>query len=88
MKLGGCETVRAKVVLADATPGELPVMVTHAVPSAAVALAISVSTLVPVVGFVANDAVTPLGSPDAARLTLPVNPPTSVTVIVVVMEEF
>jgi hypothetical protein len=35
-----------------------------------------------VVGFVANDAVTPLGKPEAASVTLPVNPPVSVTLIV------
>jgi len=35
-----------------------------------------------VAGLVANAAVTPLGRPDAARVTLPVNPPTSVTVMV------
>src|SRR5271163_3777770 len=59
-------------------------MVTVAVPVVAELLAVSVSTLVPVVGFVPNAAVTPLGRPDAARVTLPVNPPTSVTVIVLV----
>ena len=45
-------------------------------------LAVSVSKLVPVVGLGLNDAVTPLGNPDAARLTLPV----TATVIVVVLE--
>ena len=34
------------------------------------------------VGLVPNAAVTPLGNPDAARVTLPVNRPTSVTVMV------
>jgi hypothetical protein len=48
----------------------------------AVLLAVSVSTLVVVVGLVANAAVTPVGSPDAARVTLPVNGLTSVTVMV------
>jgi hypothetical protein len=47
-----------------------------------VLLALSVSTLVEVVGLVANVAVTPAGNPDAARVTDPVNPFTSVTVIV------
>jgi hypothetical protein len=74
-------TVRASVVDAVKLP-EVPVIVTVADPVVAVLLAVSVSTLVPVVGFVPNAAVTPLGRPDAARLTLPVNPPTSVTVIV------
>jgi hypothetical protein len=76
-------TVRASVVLALKLP-EVPVIVTVAVPVVAVALAVSVSTLVPVVGLVPNAAVTPLGSPDAARVTLPVNPFTSCTVMVLV----
>jgi len=50
----------------------------------AMLLAVRVSTLLPVVGFVPNEAVTPLGKPDAASVTLPVNPPTSVTLIVLV----
>ena len=74
-------TVRASVVDAVKLP-EVPVIFTVADPVVAVLLAVSVSTLVPVVGFVPNAAVTPLGRPDAARVTLPVNPPTSVTVIV------
>ena len=75
--------VRASVVVAVRLP-EVPVIVTVEVPVVAVALAVSVSTLVPVVGFVPNAAVTPLGKPDAASVTLPVNPPTSVTVMVLV----
>ena len=76
-------TVSASVVVAVKLP-EVPVIVTVADPVVAVLVAVSVSTLVPVVGFVPNAAVTPLGRPDAARVTLPVNPPTSVTVIVLV----
>jgi len=76
-------TVRARVVLAVRVP-EVPVMVTVAAPVVAVALAVSVNTLVPVVGFVPNAAVTPLGRPEAASVTLPVNPFLSVTVIVLV----
>ena len=76
-------TVRARVVVAVRLP-EVPVMVTVAAPVVAVALAVNVSTLVPVVGFVPNAAVTPLGRPDAARVTLPVNPFRSVTLIVLV----
>jgi hypothetical protein len=57
-------------------------MVTVKVPAVAVALAVNVTTLVPVVGLVPNAAVTPLGNPDAARVTLPAKPLTSVTVIV------
>jgi hypothetical protein len=76
-------TVRASVVVATRLP-EVPVMVTVLVPVVADALAVSVSVLVPVAGFALNAAVTPLGRPDAARLTLPVNPFKSVTVMVVV----
>lgn len=76
-------TVRAIVVVAVKLP-EVPVIVTVAVPVVAVEDAVSVSTLVPVVGLVPNAAVTPLGSPDAASVTLPVNPPASVTLIVLV----
>jgi hypothetical protein len=76
-------TVSATVVVAVRLP-EVPVIVTVDVPVVAVELAVSVSTLVPVVGFVPNAAVTPLGRPDAARVTLPLNPPASVTLIVLV----
>jgi len=66
-------TTKGIVVVAVSAP-EVPVMVTVAVPGVAALPAASVRTLVPVVGFGANDAVTPLGRPDAARFTLPVNP--------------
>jgi hypothetical protein len=49
---------------------------------AAELLAVSVSTLVLVAGLVANAAVTPLGKPDAVRVTDPENGLTSVTVMV------
>src|SRR5580700_11571015 len=81
--LAAALTVSAILVVADRLP-DVPVIVTVALPVVAVALAVSVSTLLPVVGFVPNDAVTPLGRPDAARVTLPLNPPASVTVIVLV----
>jgi hypothetical protein len=61
---------------------EVPATVIVAKPVAAVLLAVRVSTLVLVVGLVENAAVTPLGSPDADKLTLPVNPFRGVTVIV------
>jgi len=61
---------------------EVPWIVIVEVPVAAVLLAISVRTLLPVVGLVPNAAVTPLGIPDAVRVTAPVNPPTSVTLMV------
>ena len=50
---------------------EVPVIVTVDVPVVAALLAVSVKVLVAVVGFVPNDAVTPVGKPDAARVTLP-----------------
>jgi hypothetical protein len=81
--LAAAFTVRASVVVATRLP-EVPVMVTVAVPVVAELLAVSVSVLVEVVGFGLNAAVTPLGRPDAARPTLPVNPPKSVTVTVLV----
>jgi len=74
-------TVSAMVVVAVVLP-EVPLMVTVAAPVVAVLLAVSVSTLVPVVGLVPNAAVTPLGRPEAASVTLPVNPPVSATVMV------
>jgi hypothetical protein len=74
-------TVRVIVVVAVTDP-DVPVTVTVNAPVVAVLLAVNVSTLLVVVGLVPNEAVTPLGKPDAARVTLPVNPPVSVTVIV------
>jgi hypothetical protein len=53
---------------------EVPVMVTEYVPITAVPMADKVKRLVAVAGFVPKLAVTPLGSPDAVRLTEPVNP--------------
>jgi hypothetical protein len=75
-------TVRAMVVVAGGNAPEVPVMVTVEFPAGAVALAVRVSTLDPVAGLVLKEAVTPLGRPDAARVTLPVNPPASVTEMV------
>ena len=63
---------------------EVPVIVTVALPIAAVSEAVKVTTLVLVVGFVPNDAVTPGGRPVAASVTFPVKPPAFVTVIVLV----
>ena len=53
---------------------EVPVIVTVAVPVVAVLLAVSVRMLLLVALLGLKDAVTPLGKPDAARLTLPLNP--------------
>ena len=71
------ETVVDFVKLAD-----VPVMVTMTVPVAAVLLAVSVNVLVLAVLPGLNDAVTPLGSPDADKLTLLLNPFCGVTVMV------
>ena len=57
-------------------------IVIELVPVVAVELAVKVTTLVPVVGFVPKLAVTPLGRADVESVTLPVNPPDGVTVIV------
>ena len=61
---------------------EVPVTVIVDIPVTAKALTVSVRVLAPVVLAGLNDAVTPLGRPDAARLTLPLNPPCGPTVIV------
>jgi hypothetical protein len=61
---------------------DVPVIVTVEVPVVAVELAVNVTELVEVVGLVPKLAVTPDGRPDADKLTLPVNPPEGVTVIV------
>ena len=82
MALTWVVTNRTSEVLADAVPVELPVTETVAIPRAAEAPAANVSTLVPVVGFGLNDAVTPLGRLDATRNTLPVSAPAPVTVTV------
>lgn len=57
-------------------------MVTVDVPVVAVELAVKVTELVDVVGLVPKLAVTPDGKPEADRVTLPVKPPESVTVMV------
>jgi hypothetical protein len=74
-------TVSPMAVVAVNVP-EIPVTVIVEVPTVVVLLVDSVSTLVPVVGLVANAAVTPVGRPDAARVTLPAKGDMSVTVIV------
>ena len=71
--LGAALTVSAIVVEAVRLP-EVPVMVIVAAPRAAVLLAVKVTPVDPVVvGFVAKLAVTPLGKPVAARVTLPLS---------------
>jgi hypothetical protein len=74
-------TVREIVVVFVKLP-DLPVTVTEAVPVAAVPLAVRVSVLVLDVLLGLNDAVTPLGRPDADKLTLLAKPFCGVTVMV------
>src|SRR6267143_5170602 len=59
-------------------------MVTVTAPVVAVLLAVSVKVLVAVAGFGLKDAVTPLGRPEADKLTLPLKPFCGVTVMVLV----
>ena len=61
---------------------EVPLMVTLLAPTTAVLAAVKVTTLVPVAGFAAKAAVTPLGRPLAVNVTLPLKPfaPETVTV--------
>jgi hypothetical protein len=61
---------------------DVPVIVTVDVPVAAPLLAVSVSVLVVVVLLGLSVAVTPLGWPEADRLTLPLKPFCRLTVIV------
>ena len=61
------------MVVFDKLP-DVPVMVTVTVPVVAVPLAVSVNVLVLVVLLGLKDAVTPLGRPEADKLTLPVKP--------------
>lgn len=64
---------------------ETPLMVSVLVSAGAELLAVRVSTLLPEVGFVPHDAVTPVGSVEVtAKVTLPLNPPASVTLMVAV----
>jgi hypothetical protein len=76
-------TVRLIVVVC-VRPPEVPVTVTVKVPVAAVLLAVNVNVLVVVVLDGLNVAVTPLGNPEADKLTLPLKPFIGLTVIVLV----
>src|SRR5712692_683600 len=58
---------------------DVPVMVTVAAPVVAVLLTASAKVLVAVAGLGLNEAVTPLGRPEADRLTLPLKPFCGVT---------
>jgi hypothetical protein len=63
-------------------------MLIVAVPTVAELVAMSDSTLELVVGLTLHEAVTPEGIPDAVRVTAPVNPPASVTLMVSVPPPF
>ena len=76
-------TVSETVVVVVKRPA-VPVMVTLVVPTAAVPLAVNVNVLVFAVLVGLNDAVMPLGSPEADKLTLPLKPFRGTTVIVLV----
>jgi hypothetical protein len=69
----GAPTVKLTVVKALIDPA-VPVTVTVYVPGAAELLARKVNWLKLAVGFVANDAVTPAGSPEADSVMAPVKP--------------
>lgn len=73
-------TVSVTVVVCVNVP-EVPVIVTVAAPTVALLEAVSVSVLVLVVLAGLNDALTPEGKPLADSATDPANPPTPVTVM-------
>jgi len=83
VKLGPAFTARLRVTVADCAPS-VPVKVTVLVPGGADAVAVNVATLVVDVDAALNETVTPVGNPEAARLTLPVKLALVVTVIVLV----
>ena len=83
----GATTLSGIMVVTIRLP-EVPVMVSVLVAAAAEAPALTVSVVVPEVGLGEKDAVTPLGRPETARVTLPENPYSGVTVTVVVVELF
>jgi len=73
--------LRERVAVLVKLPDE-PVTVTVLVPGGAVLLAVSVNVLVLVVLLGLNDVVTPLGRPDADKVTLPLKPFCGLTVMV------
>ena len=77
-------TVTARVVEFTKLP-DVPVTVTVTLfPVVAVLLALSVRVLEVVAGFGLNDAITPLGTPDADKVTPPPKPFCGATLIVLV----
>src|SRR5271169_2825560 len=63
---------------------DVPPMVIVDVPGATLAPTVIVRVLVVLVGFGLKPAVTPVGRPDAFKVTLPLKPPAGTTVIVLV----
>ncbi len=82
-KFGGGFTVRETVALLVKLP-DVPVTVSVTVPVVAVLLAVKVSVLLLAVLPGLNEAVTPLGRPDADKLTLPLKPFSGVMVMLLV----
>jgi hypothetical protein len=85
VKFAGGVTVRLIVAVSGAKVPDVPVMVTVAGPAVAALLAVRVNVLAPVVLVGLNDAVTPLGRPEATKATLSAKPPVGLTVIVLVL---
>jgi hypothetical protein len=82
-KLGGAATVKAMAAVALRLP-DLPVTVTVAAPTAALELAVKVNVLAVAELAGLNNAVTPLGSPEAVRLTALLNPLAGATAMLAV----
>lgn len=72
MKLGAYTP--SVIVALEVREPDVPVIVSTLLPTLAELLAVNVRTVFPVAGFGENDAVTPAGSPETVKLTLPVNP--------------
>lgn len=83
VKFGWAVTVR-EIMVELVKLAHIPVTVTLNVPVAAAALAVRVRVLAPVVLAGLKDAVTPLGRPEATKLTMPLKPLSGLTVIVLV----
>ena len=76
------ELMVSEMVVVCVSEPDVPVTVIVLVPVVALLLAVNVSPLVDVVGFVPNEAVTPLGRAELDSVTEPVKPPDGVTVTV------
>jgi len=82
-KPGGGATVTAMATVAVRLP-EVPLTLSCHVPAAAELAAVRVSALDAVALAGLNDAVTPVGNPDAAKATVPPKPPAGCTAMVAV----